>query len=231
MIPHTSNNKNKLEKKPESKKLQQNLDALETEKKELGSLVLKSENDVTDQRALILEIATGLSEIQSGQKEEVEYGLELMKGTKVKLETDLTDSDTKISSLRENLTTEAEIELQAEERKNVIIRNTLAQINGHISEGEDMLTAMTGGTQTQTQKTLPVEISAEQKERIDAAFKDQDLRHVLHGINNDFPEIRTGEINAKLQQMKLHTLYDEKIIEAVEKFVASKTEAIVDPDK
>lgn len=56
----------------------------------------------------------------------------------------------------------------------------------------------------------------EYRARVLAAFKGKDGRQIIHAIKNQFPNIRTGDLNMKIAMILDGQLTDEDILKAVE---------------
>lgn len=73
--------------------------------------------------------------------------------------------------------------------------------------------------QTKTKEAVvpakPVQTKAQTK-RVVAAFEGKNIRKIVHEINNDFPGVRTGDLNNMLLRMLRGDLFDEKMLSAVE---------------
>lgn len=61
----------------------------------------------------------------------------------------------------------------------------------------------------------PVQTKAQTK-RVVAAFEGKNIRKIVHEINNDFPGVRTGDLNNMLLRMLRGDIFDEKMLSAVE---------------
>lgn len=55
-----------------------------------------------------------------------------------------------------------------------------------------------------------------QTKRVVAAFEGKNIRKIVHEINNDFPGMRTGDLNNMLLRMLRGDVFDEKMLSAVE---------------
>ena len=54
------------------------------------------------------------------------------------------------------------------------------------------------------------------KERVKKAMHGRDVREVVHAINNEFPDLRTLEVNERVQKLVAGKLFDESILIAIE---------------
>lgn len=61
----------------------------------------------------------------------------------------------------------------------------------------------------------PVQTKAQTK-RVVAAFEGKNMRKIVHEINNDFPLIRTGDLNNTLLRMLRGDVFNEELLVAVE---------------
>ena len=69
---------------------------------------------------------------------------------------------------------------------------------------------------TKAKAVKPVQTAAQTK-RVVAAFKDKNIRKIVHEINNQFPTIRTGDLSNTCLRMLRGDIFNEEILSEVEK--------------